>query len=115
MDGQNKNHGRKSSGHKHGGEGMKRAGKRHKGTKRGASRKVGGLTRLERERRMLAEAAPLAQLPVSPHAPDVGPPPTPFAGIAAPSTVAASVETPMAWSSPIPANEGPHGGGFVGP
>jgi hypothetical protein len=110
MDGQNKKHGRMSGGHKHGGEGMKRTGKRHKKTKRSGSGKVGGLTRLERERRTLAEAAPRAQLPVSPPAPSpaaaVEPPPMSFAGgIASPSMPAVLVETPMSWSSTIPANE----------
>jgi hypothetical protein len=69
MDAQSKKHGRKSGGHGRGGKDIKRAGKGQKATKRGGSGKAGGLTLLERERRALAEAAPLGRASVSPPAP----------------------------------------------
>jgi hypothetical protein len=99
MAAQNKKQGRKSGGHKHGGKDMKRAGKWHKATKRVRSGKAGGLTLLERERRALAEAAPIGRESVSPPAPPSPPeiesPPTSFANL---------VEQASAPAAPAPAS-----------
>ena len=106
---ENRKHGRKSGGHKHGGRDMKRAGKGHKATKRGGLGKV-GLTRLERERRALAEAAPLAQAPMPPPVAlsprEIAPLPTSFAGLVAKDPAPLAMEPRQ--------TEAPHPGARVG-
>jgi len=69
MAAQSKKHGRKGSGHEHGGKDMKKVGKRHGAKKAVGKGRASGLTLLERERLLLAEADPFAQRPASQPAP----------------------------------------------
>jgi hypothetical protein len=89
---------------------MKRAGKRHTTTKRRGSGTVGELTRLERERRALAEAAPPKRIPIIPPPPrlvlEIGLGPTPSADRAErANTLAPSVATRLPAPLPTPAND----------
>lgn len=93
MDTQNRKHGRKSGGHKHGGTDMKKASKGRKATKKGRSARDGRLTLHERDTRALAEATPLGTVPVAP-------PPAPSPQGAADMAERASVTAPPAVGSP---------------
>ena len=99
---ENRKQGRKSGGRKHGGRDMKRAGKGYKATKRIRSGKAGGLTLLERERRALAEAAPLAPASVSPPAPPA--PPSPPEIAPRPTSFGDLVEQASVPAAPAPAS-----------
>jgi len=94
---ESRKHGRKDTGHKHGGKDMKKADKRHGAKKTGGSGKVGGLTLLERERRLLAEADPFGQRP------PFLPAPMPLPEIAPTSESSATpVEDAPVWVPPDP-------------
>jgi hypothetical protein len=102
---QNRKHGRKSSGQKHGGKDMKKAGKRHSPPKKAGSGKIGGLTLLGREQ-ALAEADPFkrapAPLPLPSSLPQIAPRPKSFADMIEKAAILARpVEAPRPGTLPV--------------
>jgi hypothetical protein len=98
----NRRHGRKSSGRKHGGQDMKRAGKRHRVQKKSRSGRVESRTPFERKRRALMEAASrtVAQLslPPPPPIPEIAPA---YARSLAQLVEATSVPAPQAFRKAV--------------